>query len=72
MELPILLLIIAALWLMLLPSRIAGTFRRHRLAGAAVVAAVMLGGFALLQFSQPLEAPADYAQGDTALRALLE
>lgn len=72
MELPILLLLIAALWLMLLPSRIAGTIRRHRLAGVAVVAAVMLGGFALLQVSQPPEAPADYAQGDTALRALLE
>lgn len=72
MELPILLLMIAALWLMLLPSRIAGTFRRHRLAGAAVVAAVVLGGFALLQVSQPHQPSADYAQGDTALRALLE
>lgn len=72
MELLFLLLLIPVVWLMLLPARIAGTIRRHRVAGAAVIAAVAIGGLLMLQFGQSVEAPADYAQGDTALRALLE
>lgn len=72
MELLLLLLLIPIVWLLLLPSRIAGTLKRHRFAGAGVLAAVALGGFLLLQLNHPAEIPADYAQGDAALRAMLE
>ncbi len=72
MELLLLLLLILVVWLMLLPSRIASTFKRHRYVSLAVVAAVALGGMLLLQLNHPSDTPADYAQGDTALRALLE
>jgi ferric-dicitrate binding protein FerR (iron transport regulator) len=72
MELLFLLLLIPVVWLMLLPSRVASTLKRHRYASAAAVAAIALGGLLLLQLNPPTEGPADYAQGDTALRALLE
>ena len=72
MELLLLLLVIPVAWLMLLPSRIAGTLRRHRFAGAGILAAVAFGAFLMLQLNRPTETPADYAQGDAALRAMLE
>lgn len=72
MELLFLLLLIPILWLVLLPSRIAGTLKRHRFAGAGVLAAIALGGYVMLLMNHPAEAPADYAQGDAALRAMLE
>ena len=72
MELLFLLLLIPVVWLMLLPSRIAGTVRRYRFAGAGVLAVVALGGFLLLQLNHPPEPPVDYAQGDAALRAMLQ
>ena len=72
MELLFLLLLIPVVWLMLLPSRVASTLKRHRYASAAVVAAIALGGLLLLQLTPPTEGPTDYAQGDPALRALLE
>lgn len=72
MELPVLLLLVAVVWLVLLPSRIAGTVRRHRIAGAGALAAATLLVFLLLQFNRPDEIPADYAEGDAALRAMLE
>jgi hypothetical protein len=72
MELLLLLLLIPVVWLMLLPSRIAGSLKRHRYAAAAVVAIVALGGLLVLQFRQPEQTHTDYAQGDSALRALLE
>jgi len=71
-ELLFLLLLVPVLWLMLLPARIAGTFRRYRFAGAGVLVVVALGGFLMLTLKQPSEAPVDYAQGDAALRAMLE
>ncbi len=70
-ELLFLLLLVPVLWLMLLPSRIAGTMKRYRFAGAGVLVVVALGGFLMLTLKQP-EAPVDYAQGDAALRAMLE
>jgi hypothetical protein len=70
MELPVLLLLVAVVWLVLLPSRIAGTV--HRIAGAGALAAATLLVFLLLQFNRPNEIPADYAEGDVALRAMLE
>ena len=44
MELLFLLLLIPIVWLLMLPSRIAGLLKRHRLAGAGVLAVVALGG----------------------------
>lgn len=72
MELLFLLLLIPVIWLMLLPSRLAGAVRRHRFTGAGVLAAVALGGFLLLQLNHPAPPPTDYAPGDATLRALLE
>lgn len=72
MELLFLLLLIPVIWLLLLPSRIAGTLKRHRFATAGLLATVALGGFFLLQLNHPADIPADYAQGDAALRAMLE
>jgi hypothetical protein len=72
MELLFLLLLVPVIWLMLLPSRIAGTLRRHRYASAAIVIAVLAGGILLLQLNHKPDVPTDYARGDTALRALLE
>lgn len=70
MELLIVLLVLPVIWILRLPSRIAGTIRRHRVAGALAVLA--LGGFLALQLIHPADRPADYAQGDAALRAMLE
>lgn len=72
MELLFLLLLIPVVWLVLLPSRIAGTLKRHRFAGAVVLTVVALGGYLILLLNHPAEVPADYAQGDAALRAMLE
>lgn len=72
MELLFLLLLIPVVWLLMLPSRIAGLLKRHRLAGAGVLAVVALGGYLVLALSNPANTPADYAQGDAALRAILE
>lgn len=72
MELLFLLLLIPVVWLLLLPSRIAGLMKRHRFAGAGVLAVVALGGYLILSLNHPAETPADYAQGDAALRVMLE
>ena len=72
MELLFLLLLVPVVWLMLLPSRIAGTVRRHRVAGAGILAVAAVGGFLMLSLNRPPEVPTDYAQGDAALRAMLE
>jgi len=72
MELLFLLLLIPVVWLLLLPSRIVGTLKRHRFTTAGILATVALGGFLLLQLNHPSDSPADYAQGDAALRAMLE
>jgi hypothetical protein len=72
MELLFLLLLVPVVWLMLLPSRIAGTVKRYRFAAAGVMAVAALGGFLMLSLNHPADAPADYAQGDAALRAMLE
>lgn len=72
MELLFLLLLIPVVWLLMLPSRIAGLLKRHRLARAGVLAVVALGGYLVLALSHPANTPADYAQGDAALRAMLE
>lgn len=72
MELLFLLLLIPVVWLLMLPSRIAGLLKRHRLAGAGVLAVVALGGYLVLALSHPANTPADYAEGDAALRAILE
>lgn len=72
MELLLLLLLIPVVWLTLLPSRIAGTLRRHKFAGVAVLVAIAIGAFVMLQLSHPPEPTADYAEGDAALRAMLE
>lgn len=72
MELLLLLLLIPVLWLVMLPSRIAGTLRRHRFAGAGVLGVIAVGGFVMLQLNHPAEPTADYSPGDAALRAMLE
>lgn len=72
MELLFLLLLVPVIWLLMLPSRIAGMLKRHRFAGAGVLAVVALGGYLVLTLNHRADAPADYAQGDAALRALLE
>lgn len=72
MELLFLLLLIPVVWLVLLPSRIAGTLKRHRFTGAVVLTVFALGGYLILLLNHPAEVPADYAQGDAALRAMLE
>jgi len=72
MELLFLLLLIPVVWLAWLPSRIVGALRRHRVASAGILAAVAIGGFLVLLLNQPPEARVDYAQGDIALRAMLE
>jgi hypothetical protein len=72
MELLLLLLLVPVIWLMLLPSRIAGTVRRHRVTTAAVLTALAIGGLLLLQVNHPPAPAADYAEGDATLRAMLE
>jgi hypothetical protein len=72
MELLLLSLLVAIVWLLLLPSRIAGAVRRHRFAGAGILAVAAVGTVLLLHFTRPTELPHDYAQGDAALRAMLE
>ncbi len=72
MELLFLLLLIPLVWLLLLPSRVASTLKRHRYASAAVLVAMALGGLLLSQLNPPANERVDYAQGDIALRALLD
>ncbi len=73
MELLVLLLLIPIAWLLFLPARLAGALRRHRGAGIAVLAVVLVGGWLVLHALNPApEARTDYAAGDAALRALLE
>lgn len=72
MELLLLLLLAAVTWLVLLPSRLAGTVRRHRLAAAAILGVATLGTLLLLQLSHPTQIAQDYAQGDATLRAMLD
>jgi uncharacterized SAM-binding protein YcdF (DUF218 family) len=72
MELLFLLLLIPLVWLLLLPSRLAGTLRRHRITGAGVLALIAVAGFLMLLLNRPADVPTDYAQGDAALRAMLE
>jgi hypothetical protein len=71
MELLLLLLLIAAVWLMVLPWRVAHTVRRHRMTTAGALTAIALAGL-LLRLGQPAEPPADYAIGDATLRAMLQ
>jgi hypothetical protein len=72
MELLLLLLLIAAVWLMVLPWRVAHTVRRYRMTTAAALTAIALAGLLLLRLGQPAEPPADYAIGDATLRAMLQ
>jgi hypothetical protein len=73
MELLLLLLIVPIAWLVLLPSRIAGAARRYRFAGVGVLLVLLIGGwFAIQALAVAPESRADYAAGDSALRALLE
>ena len=72
MELLFLLLLTPLVWLLLLPSRVASTLKRHRYASAAVLVAIALGGLLLSQLDPPANERVDYALGDTALRALLD
>lgn len=72
MEFLFLLLLVPIAWLFLLPARIAGTVRRHRIATADILVTFALGGFVLLQLTRPVDRPADYAEGDATLRAMLE
>jgi hypothetical protein len=72
MELLFLLLLVPVMWLMLLPSRIAGTLKRHRFSTAGILVVIAVGGYLALSLGHPVENPVDYAQGDVALRAMLE
>lgn len=72
MELLFLFVLITVVWLLWLPSRIAGTLRRHRFAAAAVLGVLAVAGVALLQINPRTDTPVDYASGDAALRELLD
>lgn len=72
MELLFLLLLVPVFWLLVLPSRIAGTLRRHRVTAAGLLAIVAVAGFVVLILNHPADKPADYARGDATLRAMLE
>ncbi len=74
MELLLLLLIVPIAWLMMLPRRIAGAVRRYRFHTVGVLLVLMVGGWFAIDVAMrsAAETPADYAAGDTALRALLE
>ena len=73
MELLLLLLILPIAWLVMLPKRIAGAVRRYRVQVVGVLLVILVGGwFAIETATRPAELRADYAAGDTALRALLE
>jgi hypothetical protein len=86
MEFFLLLLVIPVVWLMLLPVRAMGKVQQHPFRTAAVLSLLAFGGlvafFGLRTDPAPTQVAealpviepvsADYASGDTALRALLE
>ena len=86
MEFFLLLLLVPLVWLMLLPVRAMGKVQQHPFRTAGILAILAFGGFIVLFGLRAEPAPtmvaqhmpviepvaADYASGDTALRALLE
>lgn len=73
-ELLLLLLIVPIAWLVMLPRRIAGAARRYRFQAVGVLLVLMVAGWFAIDVAgrPPAPSQADYAAGDTALRALLE
>lgn len=72
MELLLLLLAVPLLWFALWPARAYGRLRRHPLAGAGILAALVVVGWVATGGLREPPPPADYAVGDGQLRAMLE
>ncbi len=73
LELLLLLLAVPLLWFALWPARAFSRVRRHRLAGAGLVAALLVVGWLVVGALRPAPpATADYAAGDVQLRAMLD
>lgn len=71
MELLLVLLAAPLLWFLLSPARALARVRHHPFFGAGLLGALLVAGWlGLSALKSP--APADYAPGDTQLRAMLE
>ncbi len=68
------LLVVPVVWLFLLPRRLLAVLRGHPGLSAGVLALVLLGIWGTLQLlpSAPTETLVSYAEGDAALRLMLE
>lgn len=72
MELLLLLVLVPIAWLVLLPRRIAKRLRAFRLPAAGLLAGGAVAVWVGLQFvATPQHSSADYAAGDSELRAIL-
>lgn len=72
MELLLLLLAVPILWVALWPARALGRIRRHPMAGAGIVALLLVSGWIAFGVLWPPPPAADYASGDVQLRAMLD
>jgi hypothetical protein len=73
MEFLLLILVVPAVWLFFLPSRVLRRAGQLPMIKPAIVGAIVLVGWAMLTgFNAEPAAEADYARSDSQLRALLE
>lgn len=72
MELLLLLLLLPAFWLIMLPRRLVGVARRHRFALAGIALLLLAGGWLGTNYFTPHPRAIDYAEGDQALREMLQ
>jgi len=72
MELLLLLLAVPLLWFVLWPARAFGRLRQHPLAGAGMLAAVLVAGWMALGSLWGPPGTTDYSTGDVQLRAMLD
>lgn len=73
MELLLLVFAVPLLWLLFLPARVMRRFSRMPVFKPTIVALVLLAGWAVVAGLGGSRTPeADYARGDTQLRAMLD
>jgi hypothetical protein len=69
----LLILVLPVLRFVLLPARAVSRLQRLPLGGIAIIGAVVIAGWFVLQaFTSPDERTARYSRGDAELRALIE